>query len=811
MDQYKIVMDVVGEGAVRSATNALKTFGGVIAGIATLQFAQSVLTLADDMSDLADAAGLSMAAVTGFSLAVQQAGGTFEGAGKGITKFYKALEEAGGDQTSKAAETLRKVGITLDDIRTKSEGQLLVQALDELAKMDAGAARTAATLELFGKSMAGIDPGALMEILKSTDAEGFAEKLTKVKDANDKMSAAMFNFKAAAAGAMAPLLPLLNGIISVVGVFANQLDVLAVAMGAVFGAAMLANIGKITTAMRLFAASNPFTLIAMAVGTLVVVVGELIDTYGSFGNAMKAVGNMGINLINTLMNGFAGFSQFIAGVMTGVGNAILAGLNPFSDKSAMGELQVGFQKGVNAFKQQMASEGAIKFKFAVQPVVKKKGASALDALLADQGGLGASATGLTEQQAEARAKEALSAQQITAQMRLQNDEANKLRRLSLDLIGIDSDRANLIRSNAQAESDGAKQIADLEAKINQEKAKGATRNAAVIVELQKQIAITKNQTAAVMELNEEEFKRLEYQKGVTRALSNAQQKIVREGKQNIANKEEEINAQRVLGKMNSDQAALELQKETRRLQFQTEEKQLENQLFDIRRRSTQNNSEATRALEDKLTNLREEYKLNETILAQRLNGEAAIQDSIKAGVTDSLANMAKQFEPYIMAQNAVALGWKKVSDALDTFIETGKFSFKDFARSILLDLTKMIAQAMVFKYIFNPIMSSLGLPTASPKAMGGPVSANEPYMVGEKGPELFVPKNAGDIIPNNKLGSAAQATGTGMISAPVTNNYITNNINALDSRSVAQLFVENRKTLLGTVQMAQKEMPYRTI
>ena len=31
----------------------------------------------------------------------------------------------------------------------------------------------------------------------------------------------------------------------------------------------------------------------------------------------------------------------------------------------------------------------------------------------------------------------------------------------------------------------------------------------------------------------------------------------------------------------------------------------------------------------------------------------------------------------------------------------------------------------------------------------------------------------------------------------------------LDAKSVAQLFAENRKTLLGTVQMAQKEMPYR--
>jgi hypothetical protein len=46
------------------------------------------------------------------------------------------------------------------------------------------------------------------------------------------------------------------------------------------------------------------------------------------------------------------------------------------------------------------------------------------------------------------------------------------------------------------------------------------------------------------------------------------------------------------------------------------------------------------------------------------------------------------------------------------------------------------------------------------------------------------------------------------MNAPITNNYITNNISAVDARSVAQLFAENRKTLLGTVRMAEKELPY---
>jgi TP901 family phage tail tape measure protein len=34
------------------------------------------------------------------------------------------------------------------------------------------------------------------------------------------------------------------------------------------------------------------------------------------------------------------------------------------------------------------------------------------------------------------------------------------------------------------------------------------------------------------------------------------------------------------------------------------------------------------------------------------------------------------------------------------------------------------------------------------REMGGPVNAGQPYIVGEKGPELFVPRNAGGIVPN---------------------------------------------------------------
>jgi len=146
------------------------------------------------------------------------------------------------------------------------------------------------------------------------------------------------------------------------------------------------------------------------------------------------------------------------------------------------------------------------------------------------------------------------------------------------------------------------------------------------------------------------------------------------------------------------------------------------------------------------------------------------------------------------------------NSAIDNFVSTGKFSFEDFARSIIQDLIKIELKAeasQLIKGLFGSggVMGFLG---DIFRADGGPVAGNKPYIVGEKGPELFVPQGAGSIVPN---GAAIGGAGGGN-SAPtnVVNNVY--NVSAIDSRSVASFFAENRKTMLGTMQLAQKELPY---
>lgn len=53
-----------------------------------------------------------------------------------------------------------------------------------------------------------------------------------------------------------------------------------------------------------------------------------------------------------------------------------------------------------------------------------------------------------------------------------------------------------------------------------------------------------------------------------------------------------------------------------------------------------------------------------------------------------------------------------------------------------------------------------------PRAGGGPVSAFTPYMVGEQGPEMFVPNVSGSIVPNNRLAAGGGHTVVVNVNAP---------------------------------------------
>jgi len=72
-------------------------------------------------------------------------------------------------------------------------------------------------------------------------------------------------------------------------------------------------------------------------------------------------------------------------------------------------------------------------------------------------------------------------------------------------------------------------------------------------------------------------------------------------------------------------------------------------------------------------------------------------------------------------------------------------------RAVFIALRNLIPGGSTFGSVWSAILSG-GSGFLPGLAAGGPVSAGSPYIVGESGPELFVPTGSGTIMNNNRLG-----------------------------------------------------------
>lgn len=213
---------------------------------------------------------------------------------------------------------------------------------------------------------------------------------------------------------------------------------------------------------------------------------------------------------------------------------------------------------------------------------------------------------------------------------------------------------------------------------------------------------------------------------------------------------------------------------------------------DIKNNTKLSDDEKVKALE-KINGL---YDDGLKLLKQELGYRLAIDNSYSAGAMDRLKQIQESFTPFKQGGMIVDSVFNQMGSAIDKFVETGKFSFSDFTRSIIFDIEKILLKAAAINFL-KAGASAMGFAIPG-LASGGGVTGGSPYLVGEQGPELFIPSGAGSIVPNSKIGGMGG------------NTYVTNNISAIDSKSVAQLFAENRRTLFGNVEQARRELPMRT-
>lgn len=96
-------------------------------------------------------------------------------------------------------------------------------------------------------------------------------------------------------------------------------------------------------------------------------------------------------------------------------------------------------------------------------------------------------------------------------------------------------------------------------------------------------------------------------------------------------------------------------------------------------------------------------------------------------------------------------------------VMTGTMSVKDAFKAMAISIIEDLIRIQIRRQIVGPLASALdaALPfgktssTSVPaRAMGGTVAVGQPYMVGENGPELFIPGKTGTVVPNGQLGGS---------------------------------------------------------
>ena len=113
---------------------------------------------------------------------------------------------------------------------------------------------------------------------------------------------------------------------------------------------------------------------------------------------------------------------------------------------------------------------------------------------------------------------------------------------------------------------------------------------------------------------------------------------------------------------------------------------------------------------------------------------------------DTMNNKTKTIaDSFAEIGDSIATG---VSDALVNAIMHTK-SLGEAAKGILNDIASQLLRLGI-----NTVLASFGGPFAKLPtfAKGGRPPVNKPSIVGERGPELFVPNTSGTIIPNNQMG-----------------------------------------------------------
>jgi lambda family phage tail tape measure protein len=208
----------------------------------------------------------------------------------------------------------------------------------------------------------------------------------------------------------------------------------------------------------------------------------------------------------------------------------------------------------------------------------------------------------------------------------------------------------------------------------------------------------------------------------------------------------------------------------------------------------------------------------EVLEVTRQSREGTMTEGFTKGFDEFVRDMPTRMELGKTAFNSL-IG--SMDNALRQFVQTGKINFADLIRSMVQELMYLESKAKMMDImkslkgggggggimgmlggLFGGGTPFMGVPSGMAMADGGDPPVGMATLVGERGPEMFVPRAAGTIIPNNQLSNMGGGGQTVNYNGP----YIAS-MSAIDTQTGVQFLAKNKQTIWASYQSANRSVP----
>ena len=635
------------QNKVAGLNNSFAGLKNAIGGIAVGAAISSILKFADNIQDLSDATGIASQNLLGFQKAVQQFGGSADGADKAVLKLVTNIGAAA-EGSAEMQAAFGNVGVSLNDLATLSETDILKKTIEGLEKITDKSQQAYLKQQLLGKEFRNVATSGLAEAYaKSTaESEKYAASIKSAAETQQKLENAIGRVKLALLEAIAPVADFMNSLDE------EQINRFIDAMVKVGGAAVaLYAVVKVAEGLKTALA------ILVQIGSAALTFAKYLTPIG------RVIAGMVAGFTTAQM---AAKKFFDVDLIDGWANILGIGIDKQKELNAVGVTDTTAENEANAAATKKAAEEAER-----AAAVKRKLKAAIDELKA-------SISGVTENFAKMNA-------QNLASINLQTE-----------LVGKTKEEIDV--RNAEAEI--AKRAADEIGKLQEQKKKlnDAQKQQGGAALIDAEIAKIQERAAIDIETTQQAIKNLEAKKNAHEALKAVQDFAYRSEVDSMRKVQDVMDDIRTSTMSGLEKSYAEIEIASRKSADAAIDAE------NSRRRS----AGLAAMTADETKRYYDEAAKGNDAMKRAIDQQYTQSRSFSTGwkkafneYADNATNAAKQ------AENLFKKATQGMEDMIVKFVKTGKFEWKDFVNDMLEQLLRTQIQ-QTFSSILGGITGSMG-------------------------------------------------------------------------------------------------------